>query len=160
MAKWVLSLDAIEGITLAGGEPMEQAAALCRLIDVVRGQRDLGVITYTGYTLENLHLNSDFWCSELLARTDLLIDGPYVRSLHGRLRWRGSTNQRLLTLTRRYAEVATDTHLDDTAGLEVHIDDGGDFQFVGIPPIPDFRAGFREQMLERGIKFQEGEDKQ
>jgi anaerobic ribonucleoside-triphosphate reductase activating protein len=158
VAKWVLSLEAIEGLTLTGGEPMEQAIALCRLIDLVRRQRNLGVLTYTGHTLEYLRAKSDLGQSELIARTDLLIDGPYVRSLHGSLLWRGSTNQRLLNLTSRYSGFTCGPHVDSPAGLEVYIDNGGDFRFVGVPPLPDFRAGFRKQMLERGVRFREGEE--
>ena len=39
---------------------------------------------------------------ELLNRIDLLIDGPYVRELDDGLSLRGSSNQRVLPLTRRY----------------------------------------------------------
>ena len=41
----------------------------------------------------------------LLAETDLLIDGPYVRELDDGRSLRGSSNQRVLPLTDRYASV-------------------------------------------------------
>lgn len=158
VSAWVLSRGAIEGITLTGGEPMEQAAGLCRLIDELQRQRDIGVITYTGYTLENLRSKSDPAQIGLLRRTDLLIDGPYVRNLHGKLLWRGSTNQRLIALTPRYSTFASEHASDSPAGLEVHMDEGGDFRVVGVPPFPGFRENFRKQMLERDIRFKEGEE--
>ena len=44
----------IEGLTISGGEPFLQAGALAALIKQVRRSRDLGVITYTGYLLDEL----------------------------------------------------------------------------------------------------------
>jgi hypothetical protein len=38
------------------------------------------------------------------------------------------------------------------------MDEGGDFRVVGVPPFPDFRENFRKQMLERDIRFKEGEE--
>ncbi|MDD3244070.1 MAG: anaerobic ribonucleoside-triphosphate reductase activating protein [Eubacteriales bacterium] len=85
-----------DGVTLTGGEPMCQAEALAQLAAQVH---DLGltVVTYTGYTLEQLLAQGDPHRLALLAQTDLLIDGPFVlaqRSLE--LPFRGSANQRLL----------------------------------------------------------------
>src|SRR5262245_23982306 len=47
----------IEGITLLGGEPFDQAAALA---EVARGARDLGlsVMSFSGYRLEDLRASS------------------------------------------------------------------------------------------------------
>ena len=102
IARKILQHDQ-EGITISGGEPFLQATALCSLIDRLRGEKDTGVILYTGYTLEELRSPEAPECSaELLERIDLLIDGPYIRELNDDASLRGSSNQRVLPLTDRY----------------------------------------------------------
>src|SRR5947207_12067562 len=41
LADELIGLPEIEGVTFSGGEPMSQAAALARLVDLVRTKRDL-----------------------------------------------------------------------------------------------------------------------
>lgn len=91
-----------EGITISGGEPFLQAEALGELLHLLKDKMDcdVGVIVYTGYTLEELHQLP--FAEKLLAYTDLLIDGPYVQELDDGLSLRGSSNQRVIPLTDRY----------------------------------------------------------
>lgn len=95
-----------EGLTLLGGEPFDQADAASA---VARRFRDAGltVMTFTGYRLDDL----ERWSAErsgirtLLAHTDLLADGPYLRDQpDGTRPWIGSRNQRLRALTPAYAD--------------------------------------------------------
>jgi anaerobic ribonucleoside-triphosphate reductase activating protein len=98
----VLEVDGIEGITLLGGEPFDQAAPLAELGRRVRGH-GLSVMTFTGFRLEQLLDGGRGDHLELLAATDLLVDGPFVKDLPDRRRpWVGSTNQRFHFLTSRY----------------------------------------------------------
>jgi anaerobic ribonucleoside-triphosphate reductase activating protein len=93
----------IEGITLLGGEPFDQAEALAQ---VARGARELGlsVLTFSGYTLEELRARRDPGAAALLRETDLLVDGPYDSSRPETVRrWVGSTNQRFHFLSGRYS---------------------------------------------------------
>lgn len=99
---WEILLSGAEGLTISGGEPFLQAEALAELIRTVRRKRDLGVIVYTGYVYEELL--ADPAARALLEETDLLIDGPYVKELDDGKSLRGSSNQRVLTLTERYRE--------------------------------------------------------
>lgn len=131
LADWVEGLPEIEGLTLSGGEPMEQAAALAVFIKKIRERRDLGVVCYTGYRLEELASPSQ---GELLGQVDLLIDGRYLRAQHDDLLWRGSANQRLIYLTQRYQPAETDRGV----GLEFRFEADGRFAFAGVPPWPDF----------------------
>ncbi len=92
--------DQIEGVTLLGGEPFEQALSLARF---AHGARSLGlsVMTFTGFTLEEVILRAD--ASALLAATDLLVDGRYQAALpETERRWAGSRNQRFHFLSGRY----------------------------------------------------------
>lgn len=87
----------LDGITLSGGEPFEQAAAMAAISRAAHA-RKLHVITYTGYLWEELfHPNAPAPWQELLQATDVLVDGRFIlqqRSLD--LVFRGSKNQRVL----------------------------------------------------------------
>jgi anaerobic ribonucleoside-triphosphate reductase activating protein len=108
--------DAVEGITLLGGEPLAHAA---------------GVMVFTGYTIEQARELPDPHVTDLLAHTDILVDGPYVRDMPDtQRRWIGSTNQRIHFLTDRY-------HADDPCWqrpntLEIRLR-GGELTVNGFP---------------------------
>jgi anaerobic ribonucleoside-triphosphate reductase activating protein len=94
---------AVEGVSLLGGEPIahaDGAAALARSAH----ELGLGVMVFSGYTLAEIRQFADRAVVELLALTDLLVDGPYVRELpEPRRRWIGSSNQQVHFLTDRYS---------------------------------------------------------
>lgn len=93
----------LSGITFSGGEPFLQAAPLCEIARFVRAQRKT-IVTYTGYTFEELAAMADPAIDEMLDLTDLLIDGPYrMEERDLTLRFCGSRNQRLLTRPARAA---------------------------------------------------------
>ena len=86
----------VRGVTLTGGEPMMQAAALGEIAQAAKA-RGMNVWCYTGFTLEELLERRDADQMRLLGLVDVLVDGPYVaheRSLE--LLYRGSRNQRLI----------------------------------------------------------------
>ena len=85
----------VEGITLLGGEPLAHAAGASALAHAVK-ERGLTVMVFSGYTLEEARQLPDPTVAELLALTDLLVDGPYLRDQpETRRRWIGSANQRI-----------------------------------------------------------------
>ncbi|MCS7020511.1 MAG: radical SAM protein [Gemmataceae bacterium] len=91
----------LEGITLLGGEPTAQAVAAAALAKAA-WYRGLTVLMFSGYTLEQLQQRDDPAVSELLAHTDMLVDGPYDHNQpETRRRWIGSANQRLHFLSSR-----------------------------------------------------------
>ena len=83
-----------------------QAKALADLIQEVRKKTDLGVMIYTGFTLEELQEADNPDYNLLLEQCDLLVDGPYIDELNDSKNLRGSSNQRAIPLTDRYAEYA------------------------------------------------------
>jgi len=93
----------VQGVTLVGGEPFEQAEALAAF---ARGARGLGlsVLVFSGHTLEELRGEAaPAGSAALLAETDLLIDGRYLAAQPEReRRWAGSRNQRFHFLTGRH----------------------------------------------------------
>ena len=95
----------IEGLTLLGGEPFEQAAGLAPLARAVRGL-GLSVIAFSGFRLEELSRMRDPAVAALLASLDVLVDGRYEAGRPERQRlWVGSTNQRFHYLSDRYSAV-------------------------------------------------------
>jgi anaerobic ribonucleoside-triphosphate reductase activating protein len=93
---------AIEGITLLGGEPLAHARGAAALAGAVR-QVGLTVMVFSGYTLAEARHLPDPAVAELLAHTDILVDGPYLRDQpETRRRWIGSANQQIHFLTDRY----------------------------------------------------------
>lgn len=109
----------VEGVSLLGGEPMAQAAALARFAERVRGG-GLSVMVFTGYTLDELRAQRDDGVHALLAATDLLVDGRYEASLRtSARRWVGSSNQRVHFLTGRYRE--DDPCFAEANTLEIHV---------------------------------------
>ncbi len=92
----------IEGITLLGGEPLAHAAAAAALAREVH-RLGLSVMVFSGFTLEEARNLPDPAVAELLALTDILVDGPYVRELpESWRRWIGSSNQQIHFLSDRY----------------------------------------------------------
>ena len=103
---WILSTGKND-ITISGGEPMLQAEKLATVLEHVRQVRDMGVIVYSGYIYEDLLVRAgkDDEIHRFLNNIDILIDGPFVESLNNNDPYRGSSNQRILQLTNRYADV-------------------------------------------------------
>lgn len=86
----------LDGVTLSGGEPFCQAAAMAEIAEGVH-KLGLNVVCYTGNTFEALLERQDPDQMRLLQSVDILIDGQFVlaqRSLA--LLFRGSKNQRIL----------------------------------------------------------------
>jgi len=95
----------VDGLTLLGGEPMEQEnqAGLVPFLRRVRQERpDKTIWCYSGFTWEELTGVTPArcrceWTDEMLSLLDVLVDGRFVEDLKDlRLRFRGSSNQRLI----------------------------------------------------------------
>lgn len=100
LAARALATPGLEGVSVLGGEPAEQADAVADFCERVRAG-GLSVMLYSGYTLAELQARG---AQRLLAAVDLLVDGRYDRALpETKRRWLGSTNQVMHFLTARYA---------------------------------------------------------
>jgi len=116
----------IEGITLSGGEPLEQINPLIDLLERVRSAPSLSVVLFSGYDLEKI--NKMKKGRHLLKMVDVLIAGPYIEHLRLSQNLTGSSNQQIHFLTDRY-------RMKDIARMpaaEVQIDPGGDIIITGI----------------------------
>lgn len=90
----------LDGITLSGGEPFEQAYECSLLAKKVRGL-GLNIVTYSGYTFEELLKVEKF--RGLLLETDLLVDGRFeINKKSTLLPFKGSTNQRIIDVKKYF----------------------------------------------------------
>ncbi len=132
LADVLMQLDGIEGITVSGGEPFLQKGPLHTLLKEVRKNTKLGVIIYTGYTLEELQKMNDSDVNAILdGLCDLIIDGEYVEKLNDGKRFKGSSNQRLIFLTDRYKGYAN-LYEEETRSVEVVVK-SSEMYMYGIP---------------------------
>jgi anaerobic ribonucleoside-triphosphate reductase activating protein len=122
----------IEGITLLGGEPLAHAPGAAALARAVKGL-GLTVMVFTGYTLAEAGALPDPAVRELLAHTDILVDGPYRRELpETRRRWIGSANQQVHFLSNRNR--ADDPCWRRPNTLEIRLRDG-EVNVNGFPAV-------------------------
>lgn len=119
-------LEDLEGVTVTGGEPLEQPIALAAFASLVRRHTSLTLVLLTGYTraeIERDQLRQNA-CSDF----DMIVAGRYRRSEHLAQGLRGSSNKSYLALTNRYT--ASDFHgLPDA---EVTITPFGSAIFTGM----------------------------
>ena len=82
-----------EGVTISGGEPLQQPDALRELLRLLRDRHpELNTLVYTGYDQDELLVESP-WIFE---DCDALIAGRFVSRLAADDHWRGSSNQELI----------------------------------------------------------------
>lgn len=112
--KLIIATPDIEGATYSGGEPFEQAKGLYYLSRLLR-KKGLTIISYSGYTYEELVRKKDRYTSGLLSNLDILIDGRFEADKAATLLWRGSRNQRVHFLTERYREYENLINREDVA---------------------------------------------
>jgi anaerobic ribonucleoside-triphosphate reductase activating protein len=107
----------IEGVTLTGGEPLEQPAAVAAFCAAVRAH-DLGIIILTGFTQAEIEAAPDR--AAAVADADLVVAGRYNARLRVGTGLRGSANKTYWARTGRYApaELAAVPEVEVVIGLD------------------------------------------
>jgi anaerobic ribonucleoside-triphosphate reductase activating protein len=121
--------DSIEGITISGGEPLQQHRPLIEFLLRVRKETALSVLVFTGYTWEET-LRKPF-AEAFLSCIDILISGRYDQSSRIARDLRGSENKTVHFLTDRYAI----EDLQSVPHAEAVITVDGDVVLSGIDPL-------------------------
>jgi len=88
----------LRGVTFSGGDPFEQADKFAYMAKAFKDS-NLNVWSYTGYTYEYIIENKDkrLGWNELLNNIDVLVDSKFeVEKMQDGLKYRGSTNQRII----------------------------------------------------------------
>ena len=132
-----VSEDALDGITVSGGEPFEQPAGLSALLEGLHRWRehaglDFDILCYSGYPLRVLERRHP----KILARLDAIIPEPYVDTVPVSHVWRGSHNQPLVPLSERGRARYAD-YVEAPAGtggkrMQAAVE-GGRIWMIGIP---------------------------
>jgi anaerobic ribonucleoside-triphosphate reductase activating protein len=91
--RWLPEAD---GVTISGGEPFDQPAALDALLDFLL-RREAEVLAFSGYEMAGLRQRH----GGILEKLDALITGPFDPRAGRSLPWRGSDNQEMHLLSER-----------------------------------------------------------
>lgn len=87
--------DDFANVTFSGGDPMFQAEGFMEVAKAIKKQSQKNIWCYTGFTFEQIIQSPTQ--TALLRYIDVLVDGPFIQSLHDEsLLFRGSSNQRLI----------------------------------------------------------------
>jgi anaerobic ribonucleoside-triphosphate reductase activating protein len=91
----------LEGVTLTGGEPLEQPGAVAAFCAEISDRTDLGIIILTGFTRNEIE--GDPAMMTAVSRADMIIAGRYNARLRLASGLRGSSNKEYWARTGRYA---------------------------------------------------------
>lgn len=124
----ILRAPNIDGITILGGEPLQQAENTLWLLAEIRKRSRLSIMIYTGYEPYELQQNG-YW-EPLQEFADVIITGRYKQERRNtNLRWRGSENQQVI-----YPENSRlDKYPDESNDLEIIISEHGAVTTLGYP---------------------------
>lgn len=133
LATLALSLvesEALDGVTISGGEPTEQPESLEALLIALQPLRlaHVDLLLFTGQVAERLKGGSP----QLLSLLDAVVAGPYQASSPGRGSLLASGNQELHTLSPLGLERYGDEHGGGRRRLQIAASRSG-FSLVGIP---------------------------
>jgi len=123
-------LDAagVDGLTLSGGEPLQQAEAAAALLAGARA-RGLSTLVFSGYTLDEIQALPGG--PAVLTALDVLVDGRYVAGERVGAGLRGSANQRIRCLTDRH----TEAEVAAAPVAEIRIGPDGAVTLTGVDPL-------------------------
>jgi anaerobic ribonucleoside-triphosphate reductase activating protein len=147
-----------DGVTITGGEPFEQPAALRELLDGVRSDLRPGadVLVYSG--LSSVQLKPQL--AELEGLIDVLCAGPFHLTASQTRPLMGSDNQELLLLTevgmRNFSGYLRVRNPADDV-LDLMMDTDGTAWMAGIPKRGDL-GRLQSILLERGFSSATTED--
>lgn len=125
---WIADAAGIEGLTVTGGEPLQQPLSLIKLLEQVRAQTDLSIILFTGFSYEEVARMPCF--IKIKSLVDVLIAGRYVGMLNAEHTFGGSAHKSIHFFSKRY--VREDLNVVPVA--EVIISPSGDFELTGVDP--------------------------
>ena len=119
----------VDGITISGGDPLEQEDELLELLMLLSTMRlRKGVILFSGFT--RAEISSNFIREQCLKYIDVLIDGRYEKNLKVDFSLRGSSNQEFYFFSNKISsdELSFDQEIE-ISSLE------GDIMMTGFPNI-------------------------
>jgi len=102
-----------EGVTLTGGEPFQQAAALGIFSSKIK-ENNLTIVCFSGYLKDNLLASIDPLVHKLLYSIDILIAGPYNQQTEYHRTWSDDPDKKYVFLSDFYSkdDLTNSTHCE------------------------------------------------
>jgi anaerobic ribonucleoside-triphosphate reductase activating protein len=117
----------VEGITISGGEPLDQIAPLIELFSIIKKKTHLSVLLFSGRTLAEIESMKNG--KDLITFLDVLVDGPYDQNLaNPEGVWPSSANQNIILFTSRYLK----SDFYQIPWRDIFIDPTGDIIETGL----------------------------
>lgn len=117
-----ISKNDVEGITILGGEPLDQSKELFKFLKLIKNNTNMGIMLFSGYTFEKIQKNYDM--NKVIDLCDLVISEPFIqKQISYKRRWIGSSNQKVHFITDRYEYLKTEWE-PYYKEIEFHIKDG------------------------------------
>lgn len=129
LARKIINLpNRIEGITISGGEPLQQLAPTIELITSIRKYSSLSIILFSGFSTHEIKQLPN--PTSLFQNLDVLLAGRYRSNHHLTNKFLGS-HKEIIFFTDRY----TENDFTAVPPAEVIISKDGSLAFSGIDPM-------------------------
>lgn len=125
----LLHIPDVEGLTISGGEPLQQIHPLMATLSAIHERSTLSVVLFTGYTWSEVRLMPSF--TDLSTLLDVMICGRYDQNRRIANGLIGSENKTLHFLTDRYAPM----DFMSIPEAEITILPDGEIHLSGINPV-------------------------
>lgn len=119
----------IEGVSILGGEPLQQRRGVLALLELIRARTKLSTMLFTGFTRAEIDRMPE--AGRLLGALDILIAGRYEQARREARGLRGSSNKTVDLLTDRY----TMSDLDAVPACEIVLTPRGEVIITGMDPV-------------------------
>ena len=131
----IKNIQDVDGVTISGGDPLEQEDILDLLIPLYELNLSKGIILFSGFTIDEINNSS---LRECLNYIDVLIDGRYIDELRISNNFKGSENQNIIY----FSDKIKPEELEIDQEIEI-----GDGYISGFPYID------KKYLREMGIKL-------
>ena len=131
----IKNIQDVDGVTISGGDPLEQEDILDLLIPLYNLNLSKGIILFSGFTIDEINNSS---LRECLNYIDVLIDGRYIDELRISNNFKGSENQNIIY----FSDKIKPEELEIDQEIEI-----GDGYISGFPYID------KKYLREMGIKL-------
>lgn len=141
----------VDGFTVTGGEPLNQAEELLGLLDFMR-EISGDILIYTGYTMEEIAADRSSPAWVAVRKAAAVVDGVYIEARNRGGIMVGSDNQRVFIVDRAYGPLYRDYLRGGGARVQNFAGNGSVYS-VGI-----HRAGFADEMIRRFAREESGNE--
>ena len=128
-AFWENTGEKPDGLTISGGEPIDQYEPLCLLLTGLRAHGLSDILLYTGYRLEEVQ----HYYPNILPLLTAIVDAPFEQGNPSSAVWSGSQNQNLFVLDPNHSGRYLEWEKKNKGELQLVQDKNGEHHLIGIP---------------------------